>query len=160
MSRDWNRWRPRSDSEFWASFWGRVEKTDSCWLWNGFVGKWGYGLVTWMGREHRVHRLVFERLVGAIPAGLHILHRCDVRNCVNPAHLFAGTNYDNAMDRVAKGRTRNRYSGKTRCSKGHEWQHIWGRRLCLICRNEWQRRYRRKRKEAALVRQSVEYHAE
>lgn len=59
-------------------------------------------------RKHiKAHRLAYEIFVGEIPAGLWVLHRCDFRPCVNPAHLFLGTDQDNSDDKIRKGRSRH-----------------------------------------------------
>jgi len=52
----------------------------------------------------RAHRVSYRLAYGEIPAGEAVLHRCDVRRCVRPDHLFTGTNADNQADKVAKGR--------------------------------------------------------
>jgi len=57
-----------------------------------------------LGRNDVVSRIVWRAIHGPIPAGMCVLHRCDVRCCINPAHLFLGTNHDNVKDKVAKGR--------------------------------------------------------
>jgi hypothetical protein len=76
-----------------------------CWLWMAYVGKDGYGHFSWATRTSRLaHRAAWEIFCGPIPDGLDILHRCDVRCCVNPHHLFLGTDVDNAKDSVQKGR--------------------------------------------------------
>lgn len=78
-----------------------------CWLFNGYRMKNGYGLIG-MGRRGEpsilAHRASWAVHRGEIPEGLHVLHRCDVRNCINPDHLFLGTQADNAKDMDSKGR--------------------------------------------------------
>lgn len=55
-----------------------------------------------------MHRAAYSAFVGEIPVGAHVLHKCDVRNCINPNHLFLGSNLDNVADRVTKKRDRPR----------------------------------------------------
>lgn len=94
-------------------FWDKVEPDISgCWLWQGGIQKnKGYGQVKLRGRTRAVHRLSYEDVHGEISKDstgrslFWILHHCDVRNCVNSEHLYAGTPLDNARDRVErKGR--------------------------------------------------------
>jgi len=78
-----------------------------CWLWtaSALSGQAGYG---GFARRHRqsalAHHVSWEFAYGPIPPGLNVLHRCDVRICVRPDHLFLGTQLDNVQDRDAKGR--------------------------------------------------------
>lgn len=80
-----------------------------CWIWNASLKSSGYGafrLTSKAGERPlivRAHRFSFEMFKGPLN-GLYVLHTCDVRCCVNPDHLFAGTQQDNVDDMVAKGR--------------------------------------------------------
>lgn len=84
-------------------FWAKVEKSEGCWLWRGTVTAKGYGQVRVNNRLRSAHRVAWELEHGEIPDGLHVLHECDVRNCVR--HIYLGTNAQNVADKVARGRT-------------------------------------------------------
>lgn len=96
-------------------FWAKVEQDGpvprhcpelgACWTWTG-RRQGGYGRFDLPEPQGGVfaHRVAYELLVGAVPAGLQVLHRCDNPSCVNPAHLFVGTHQDNMADRDSKGR--------------------------------------------------------
>lgn len=87
-------------------FWTIPEPNSGCLLWLGGVTKHGYVRVDWRGKKgERLNRVVWEEAHGPIPDGLHVLHKCDVRSCVQLQHFFLGTNDDNIADRVAKGRS-------------------------------------------------------
>jgi hypothetical protein len=98
-----------------------VEVTESgCWIWMQTLNRGGYGMVLKRGMGQRTaHRLSYATFVGPIPEGMYICHRCDVRCCVNPDHLFVGTHTDNVRDAVRKKRMYNQRL--THCPRGHEY---------------------------------------
>ena len=89
-------------------FWAKVEKSDGCWLWSAArLTANGYGISSIRGRSVVAHRIAWELATGeAPPADLDVCHKCDVRNCVRPDHLFLGTRRENVQDMIEKGRGR------------------------------------------------------
>lgn len=111
-------------------FWSRVELIpfDNCWHWIGGQNNWGYGVLNKGGKKAGnilAHQLSYEVHKGD-RKGLCVLHKCDVRTCVNPYHLFLGTRRENMLDMWAKGRGtdfvyRTTFrDGKRICPHGHE----------------------------------------
>lgn len=96
-------------------FWNKVERNEAntCWLWTGGTGRNGYGVFTTGTkrdgsiRHHVASRFSWELHHGPIPDGLYVCHSCDNPTCVNPAHLWLGTQQDNIMDMRQKGRARD-----------------------------------------------------
>jgi len=89
---------------------------DGCWIWTAAKTN-GYGVVSIAGRLRRAHRVVYEALVGPIPAGLEIDHLCRNRACVNPAHLEPVTGTENILRSTSPSATHAR---QTHCKLGHE----------------------------------------
>jgi hypothetical protein len=87
-----------------ARFWAVVIKTETCWLYVGNLHEKGYGKFYYHGHQEFAHRVSWEWEYGPIPEGLLVCHDCDVPNCVRPDHLWLGTNQENVIDCVRKGR--------------------------------------------------------
>ncbi len=100
------------------------EPFSGCWLWIGAVsgGKWGgYGLMRVDRRNRQAHRVSWELRYGVeIPVGYQCCHTCDTPGCVNPDHLFIGTQSDNQKDCNAKGRRDNKgeLNGRAKLNPG------------------------------------------
>ena len=124
------------DSNSLERFFSKVEKQeDGCWIWQAGKTSWGYGTFSLNSRSLPAHRASYEHFVGPIPKGLHVDHLCEVRACVNPAHLEPVTIKENVR-RASKG-----HAAKTHCPRGHEYDeantYLWrGNRVCRTCRYE------------------------
>jgi hypothetical protein len=100
-------------------FWAFVDKSAGprgCWSFTGEVTTTGYGRITDYWQKRLAHRFSYELAHGPIPVGMFVLHTCDFRACVNPAHLWLGTAQDNVNDALQKGRMR--YPGPTTPLRG------------------------------------------
>lgn len=97
---------PCMRAPFEERFWGKVEKSDGCWLWTGSRLSRGYGQIGRNGKVILATRASYEIHYGEFEQTLCVLHRCDNPACVRPDHLFLGTHYDNMKDMMEKGRHR------------------------------------------------------
>lgn len=82
----------------------RKNRKNGCWEWTAGIGKQGYGRFKRNGKTRLAHRVSYELHVAHIPSDALVLHKCDNRICVNPDHLFVGTQKDNQLDMKSKKR--------------------------------------------------------
>jgi hypothetical protein len=80
------------------------DNNTQCWEWQGALTKRGYGKIKEGIKTFAVHRVAYTLYIGVIPKDFNICHKCDNPKCINPDHLFAGTQADNMKDKVKKGR--------------------------------------------------------
>lgn len=113
-----------------------VDGSTGCWTWQATISGGGYGYVTVDGRQRVAHRVMYELLVGEIPAGTELDHLCRNRSCVNPAHLEPVTHRVNVRRGVGLAA---RNARATHCGRGHAFDEANtriranGSRYCRAC---------------------------
>lgn len=140
---------------FWSRFWSRVSRGANCWIWQGPPSTAGYGRIRPPDRpEEGTHRVAWRWAFGEIPDKAWVLHRCNVRRCVRPDHLYIGGPKENYADAREAGTNtqgeRHWQRRKTHCSQGHEYSEAniyryQGRRYCRACHRVYSLRYARRK---------------
>lgn len=97
-------------NELKAKFELHFDKSDGCWVWNRNNKCAYYGVFLLEGVHVHAHRVSWMIYCSDIPKGMVICHKCDNRRCINPSHLFVGTQRDNLLDAKSKGRLRNHWT--------------------------------------------------
>lgn len=128
-----------SDGDYLARWKARcVVNEQGCWLWQGALFRNGYPSGCYRAEAGRIHRFAYWCHRGApAPNGWDVCHTCDIRNCINPLHLFAAPRAINVQDMRAKKRGNNQK--KTHCPHGHEYSYgntyvtTRGHRMCKEC---------------------------
>lgn len=117
----------------------RLIDSNNCWLWQGAKDKDGYGIIRFLDKDYKVHRLSFFLWKLGFKDDLNTLHKCDVSSCFSPDHLFQGTTGQNIKDMIDK--KRHFEQKKTHCKNGHEFtvENTYisptdNSRQCRICR--------------------------
>lgn len=131
----------------WLEYYAIPVPEAGCWIFEGGIDSRGYGRVGRRpGVSRRASRVSYHLFYGSIPNGQCVCHRCDVPLCINPNHLFLGSQADNMRDMHRKGRAAKPY--KARCKNGHELISVpWAnRKICRICLREACQRFRDKRR--------------
>lgn len=129
-----------------------------CWLWTACLDQYGYG----DSKLGKAHRLVYELLVGQIPAGMVMDHKCRVRCCVRPDHLRVVSKKVNAVENSLGPTAIN--AGKVRCKRGHPLvagnliPHDDGRRECATCKPELDRKWAEANRDKVNANQRRHYY--
>ncbi len=96
-----------------------------CWIWTSGVFQNGYGHYTLKRKDYRSHIVSYEINFGKIPEGFLVCHKCDNPLCVNPEHLFLGSQKENTLDMISKGRlnrSRGEHKGVTKRKETGKWR--------------------------------------
>lgn len=136
-------------------FWAKVDikGDDECWLWTASTNSKGYGSFAINGSGVSAHKIswALAKNDGILSdSGSHVMHSCDIRNCVNPNHLSLGTPKDNVRDAITKGRVVVRVPSQEEfCKRGHPRtsENTNKYNLCKVCKRDSDREAKRRERE-------------
>jgi hypothetical protein len=128
-------------------FWSKVDKTETCWNWKGYLQPNGYAAYGSKKNRDYAHRISYRLFKGEIPNGLDIDHLCRNRKCINPEHLEAVSRRINLLRGIGFPSIE---AAQTHCIHGHEFNQVntnfnSGKRKCRACDAERHRKYRQKK---------------
>jgi len=146
-----------TEEDVWRRFFERLGPRNECWPWHGSkIKKDGRGVMSIDNRNVTAPRIAWRVFHGEWPAsGLFVCHTCDNPNCINPHHLWLGSNQENILDASRKGRLNGQ--SKTHCKRGHPFNEentivVRGTaRSCRMCQRMHQSKYDRKRRARAAL---------
>lgn len=131
-------------------------RPNGCDEWIAAKNEEGYGRFLMNGINRRAHNVAWELACGPIPEGMMVCHRCDNPSCVNPHHLFLGSNSDNMRDMLAKGRS-GHLKGEVHPKAKLQPADIARIRSSLLTNTELAREYNVTRKAIAFIREGVNW---
>jgi hypothetical protein len=102
---------PDLPEDFIKNFWQRKVEIDGCWFVISNTGK-RKEYINVVGKEFKITRIAYKAAFGDCPVGLNVCHRCDTPPCIKPEHLWLGTQKENVLDAVQKGRWAHLYGDK------------------------------------------------
>lgn len=109
-----------------SRFLSKIKRPEAseCWVWTGCLSSKGYGRIKVCGKTEMAHRVSYKLYCGEVSDETNVLHHCDSPPCVNPDHLFLGTQADNIADMISKGRAKLSHPGEKAKRSKLTWEQV------------------------------------